>query len=216
MDSTVMGCVVKQLGDEARDALGDVLAGGDVGAVLALETDAHTDDDALAQLQAIAHILVEHGAKQAGLTTDRTEALKVWRVRSELSPSCHQLGEFKLAEDVGVPRHKLVEFVRGLKQIGVEHGFTWLNYGHIGDGNFHITLMFENESDPRILEGREAVGDACALAVRLGGTITAEHGIGIAKAPYLHLQRDAAHVELMRRIKQAFDPHGIMNPGKWL
>jgi glycolate oxidase len=216
MDSTVMECVIKQLGDEARDALGGVLESGGAGAVLALETDAHTDDDALTQLTTIADILVKHGGKQVGLTTDRGEALKIWRVRSELSPSCHQLGEFKLAEDVGVPRHRLVEFVRGLKQIGVKRSFTWLNYGHIGDGNFHITLMFDNADDPRIPEGKAAVGDACALAVSLGGTITAEHGIGLAKAAYLHLQRDSDHIELLRRVKSAFDPNGIMNPGKWL
>jgi glycolate oxidase len=215
IDATVLGCVLKQLGDEARDVLGDVSNQHDA-ALLAIETDAHTEADALSQLTSLEQILTHHGGERLGLTTDRAEALKLWRLRSELSPACHQLGEYKLAEDVAVPRHRLVEFVRGLKQIGVEHGFTWLNYGHIGDGNFHITLMFEGEDDPRIAAGLKAVGDACRLAVGLGGTITGEHGVGLTKAPYLSLQRDAEHIDLMRRVKHAFDPQGIMNPGKWL
>lgn len=217
MDATVIRCVVKQLGEEARDALGEaVVEGREVGAILALETDAHTQEDAMAQLMAIGETYVKHRGKQIGLTTDREEALRFWRVRSELSPACHQLGEFKLSEDVAVPRHRLVKFVRGLKHIGEEHGFTWLNYGHIGDGNFHITLMFADENDPRIEAGRAAVGDACKLALSLGGTITGEHGVGLVKMPYLELQRSKEHIDLMRRIKVAFDPHGILNPGKWL
>jgi len=214
-DATVMACVVRQLGDEARRALGEA-AESQAGALIALETDAHTDRDALAQLEAIEQILLGGGGRRIGLTTDRAEALKLWRVRSELSPACHQLGEFKLAEDVAVPRHRAADFVRELKLVGQRHNMTWLNYGHIGDGNFHITLMFDGEDDPRIETGRRAVGDACKLAVSLGGTITGEHGVGLSKAPYLSLQRDEEHLALLRRIKAAFDPHGILNPGKWL
>ena len=217
MDATVMRCVVKQLGDEARDALGEAAdSGGGIGAVLALETDAHTPEDALAQLRDVSETLVKHSGKRIGMTTDRAEALRFWRVRSELSPACHQLGEYKIAEDVAVPRSRMVEFVRGLKAIGVKRGLNWLNYGHVGDGNFHITLMFDDENDQRIAAGREAVGDACKLALSLGGTITGEHGVGLVKKPYLGMQRSAEQIELMRRVKAAFDPHSILNPGKWL
>jgi len=214
MDAQVMQCVILQLGDEAREVLG--AAADSAGAVLAIETDAHTAADALEQLEQLIATLTEHGGRRIGLTTDRSEALKLWRVRSELSPACHQRGEFKLAEDVAVPRDRLVEFIRGTREIAAKHSFTWLNYGHLGDGNFHATLMFDDEHDPRIEEGRKAVGELCQLAVKLGGTITGEHGVGIAKSPYLKLQRNEQHIELMRNVKRAFDPHGILNPGKWL
>ena len=216
MDATVMQCVVKQLGDEARDALGEAAENESVGAVLAVETDSHTEADAMAQLETLCETFVQQGGKRIGMTTDRAEALRFWRVRSELSPACHQLGEYKLSEDVAVPRDKLTDFVRGLKEVGMKHGFTWLNYGHVGDGNFHITLMFNDEDDPRIAQGRSAVGDACRLALSLGGTITGEHGVGIVKMPYLKLQRSDEQIQLMRRVKAAFDPKGILNPGKWL
>jgi FAD/FMN-containing dehydrogenase len=215
MDATVMGLVVRQLGDMARETLGAALESG-VGAVLACETDAHTAADALKQLEVLAAVMEQHGGRRIGLTTDRAEALRIWRVRAELSPACHQLGEYKLNEDVAVPRHRMVEFNTALKEIGARHELTFLNYGHVGDGNFHITLMFDNADDPRLSAGRAAIGDACKLAVRLGGTITGEHGVGSAKAEHLPLMRDAVHRSLLKRIKDAFDPQGIMNPGKWL
>jgi glycolate oxidase len=261
IDATVMRCVVRQLGDEARQALGEAaelispagrasvsvsdMADKDVSctdgmadrdvrhiegmagaetrpaneyapALLAIEADAFTAADALAQLGAVLDTLVAHGGRLLGQTTDRAEALKLWRVRSELSPACHQLGEFKLSDDVAVPRDKLVEFSRGVRAIGAKHGLHFLNYGHLGDGNFHATLMFANEDDPGIATGRAAISDLCELAVSLGGTITAEHGVGSIKAGYLAFQRTPAEIDLMRRIKHAFDPKGILNPGKWL
>ncbi len=218
IDATVMRCVVRQLGAEARAALGEAaeLAMQSTTALLAIEADAFTAADALAQLDAVLATLATHGGRLLGQTTDRAEALKLWRVRSELSPACHQLGEFKLSDDVAVPRDKLVEFSRGVRAIGAKHGLRFLNYGHLGDGNFHATLMFKDERDPGIATGRAAIRDLCALAVSLGGTITAEHGVGSIKAEHLPLQRSAAEIELMRRIKQAFDPKGILNPGKWL
>ena len=214
MDAKVVEGVVLQLGDEARSALGRAVGGGY--SVLALETDAQTEADALAQLGGIGAVLAEHGGERIGMTTDRAEALRLWRVRSELSPACHQFGEYKINDDISVPRDKMARFVAGVAEIGREFGLQFLNYGHVGDGNFHVTLMFENEDDPRLEQGWRAIERTCALALELGGTLTGEHGIGISKAHLLRLQRDATFVELCRGIRQAFDPHGIMNPGKWL
>jgi glycolate oxidase subunit GlcD len=214
LDAKLVEGVVLQLGDEARDALGKAVGGGF--SVLALETDAQTEADALEQLGGIGGVLEQHGGERIGMTTDRAEALRLWRVRSELSPACHQFGEYKINDDICVPRDRMARFVAGVAEIGREFGLEFLNYGHVGDGNFHVTLMFANEEDPRIEQGWQAVEKTCKLALELGGTLTGEHGIGSAKAHLLHLQRDDMFIALCRGIKQAFDPRGIMNPGKWL
>lgn len=213
MDSSLIGCVVKQLGDEAIAVLGEA---GKAGAVLALETDAHTCEDAKIQLLELGRLLEAGGGKCIGSTMDRDEAMKLWRVRSELSPACHQLGEYKISDDVCVPRQRMLEFVQGAKQVCTVIGLDMLNYGHVGDGNFHVTLMFKDTEDPLVEKGHEAIAGICKLAVGLGGSISGEHGIGSAKAGLLYLQCDEGALEIMRGIKASFDPKGIMNPGKWL
>jgi glycolate oxidase len=117
---------------------------------------------------------------------------------------------------VTVPRSALLEFDRGLQAAGARHGVSWLNYGHIGDADFHPTLMFDGPDDPRVAAGEAALREVCELAVGLRGSITGEHGVGSLKAPYLPLQVGARELELMRGIKAAFDPRGILNPGKWV
>jgi glycolate oxidase len=213
IDAPTIACVVEHLGDEARAVLGAAAAGG---AVLGLEVDAFTAADCSAQADAACNALQAHGGEVIGQTSDRTAALALWRVRQEVSPACFQRGTYKLADDIAVPRSALREFDRGLKAIAAQHAVEWLNYGHIGDADFHPTLMFSGPDDPRLPAGHAALHDACELAIRLGGSITGEHGVGSLKAPYLPLQIGPAELALMRGIKAAFDPCGLMNPGKWL
>jgi glycolate oxidase subunit GlcD len=208
-----IACVVEHLGAEARHVLGPASAGG---AVLCAEVDAFTPQDAERQLSRLMEAFQRQDGRRIGLTSDPAEALALWRVRQEVSPACFQRGRYKLADDVAVPRSALLDFDSGLKAIGAQHGLGWLNYGHIGDADFHPTLMLDGPEDPRLPAGLAALADVCQLAVSLRGSISGEHGVGSLKAPYLALQLGQRELELMRGIKAAFDPHGILNPGKWL
>jgi FAD/FMN-containing dehydrogenase len=113
-----------------------------------------------------------------------------------------------------VPLDRLQAAIEGTLEIGRRHGVEACSWGHAGDGNLHSTFMID-ASDPAQRERAHAAShDLHLLAIELGGTISGEHGLGWLKRGALELQLGARELELHRRIKQLFDPHGIMNPGK--
>jgi D-lactate dehydrogenase (quinone) len=111
-----------------------------------------------------------------------------------------------VSEDIVVPRSQVRAFFDGAA------GLPLVAYGHLGDGNLHVNFLAAGETDPRELEGQ--VSELFRLCIRLGGTLTGEHGIGLAKRDAFLSLMDPYHVEAVRRMKRALDPHGIFNPGK--
>ena len=123
-------------------------------------------------------------------------------------------GTLKLNEDVVVPRSHVPELIARVEAIGRRHQTFVANFGHAGDGNIHVNFMCDREDPESIARARKAVRDTFQVAVDLGGTISGEHGIGYVKAPYLEMALTDSTIETMKRIKQALDPLGILNPGK--
>jgi glycolate oxidase len=120
-------------------------------------------------------------------------------------------------EDTVVPRYALPRLLEGVKEIGARHGFRSVCYGHAGDGNLHVNIIKGELSDHAWEhELPAAIREIFQLTVSLGGTISGEHGIGLVQRPYMDIAFNAVQLDLMRRIKQVFDPLGIMNPGKVL
>ncbi|MEJ0056309.1 MAG: FAD-linked oxidase C-terminal domain-containing protein [Bacteroidota bacterium] len=119
------------------------------------------------------------------------------------------------SDDVVVPRSQLPKLISGIKEIGKRYNFNTVCFGHLGDGNLHVNILRENISEEdwetKIPEG---IGEIFKLTVSLGGTLSGEHGIGIAKRPYMLLAMGEANLNLMRGIKKVFDPNGILNMGK--
>lgn len=137
----------------------------------------------------------------------------LWEVRRAISPSLFHLAPDKSGEDVAVPRGRVLDAVQGLEKIGHALGLRTACFGHLGDGNLHANILFDR-SKGQADAAKQAKSELFRLVLSLGGTITGEHGIGLSKKEWLADQLGPGELEIMRRLKAVFDPHGIMNPGK--
>jgi glycolate oxidase len=145
---------------------------------------------------------------------NRAEAEKLWDVRRKCSPAMFELGDSKLNEDVVVPLRHFSRFLRFLDELRRESVLPIPTFGHLGDGNVHVNIMYRRAHAPERKAAERAVQRLMKMVVSLGGAISGEHGIGLAKSPFLRLQHSAAQVKAMRAVKRALDPKGILNPGK--
>jgi glycolate oxidase len=181
-------------------------------ALLLVELDGHPAD-VEAQAARVGDIMAALGG---GVERARTEAdrERLWETRRAISPALHNLGMRKINEDVVVPRPALPAILRSLGELSARSGIMIVNFGHAGDGNIHVNIMAP-EGDPEALARAHAlVPEVFALVLGAGGTISGEHGVGLTKAPYIGMEIGKRELALMREIKRAFDPRGIMNPGK--
>jgi glycolate oxidase len=145
---------------------------------------------------------------------DVDEAKKYWNARASLYPLALTMAKRLIAEDVTVPRDRIPEFVRGIESIAASTGILIGIGGHAGDGNMHPSIFLGDDLEETKKKAGEAVARIVETGLALGGTISGEHGIGLHKSEFIEWELGRDQVELMKRIKSAFDPHGIMNPGK--
>jgi glycolate oxidase len=129
-------------------------------------------------------------------------------------PALARLGNTTILEDVTVPRPQLATMVAKVHDIAAKHNVHIGTFGHAGDGNLHPTAIVDGGDPAQVAAAEAAFADIFRAAVDLGGTITGEHGVGAAKLQHLGYRLGDDHVALLRRVKQAFDPLGILNPGK--
>jgi glycolate oxidase len=144
----------------------------------------------------------------------RAEAEALWTVRRKCSGAMFQLGDAKLNEDIVVPLGQYAKFARFLTQLRRESGLPIPTFGHLGDGNLHVNIMYHAAIPAECRAAERAVQRLMETVVALGGAISGEHGIGLAKSPFLRLQHSPAQVRAMQAVKRALDPNGILNPGK--
>ncbi|MDX9833848.1 MAG: FAD-linked oxidase C-terminal domain-containing protein, partial [Desulfobulbus sp.] len=120
----------------------------------------------------------------------------------------------KFNEDIVVPRSRVPDMIRALEEISTRYGVPIINCGHAGDGNIHVNVMVDLTKPDMRATVDQVLDEIFRTTVAMGGSVSGEHGIGTAKAPYISLELDPATLATMRAIKQALDPHNIMNPGK--
>ncbi len=144
----------------------------------------------------------------------RAEAEALWAVRRKCSGAMFELGDAKLNEDIVVPMRNYEKFARFLEKLRRESKLPIPTFGHLGDGNLHVNIMYHKAVPAECRAAERAVQKLMETVVALGGAISGEHGIGLAKTPFLRLQHSPAQVRAMRAVKKALDPRGILNPGK--
>jgi glycolate oxidase len=206
VDGESLEAVAQNLGDRT-------LAPQGTAAILLLEVDgvpAAVDDEAAR---------VEEACRAAGATHVRRarnehERQDLWRVRRELSLSLKMVAPLKINHDVVVPKGRIPQLFELVARLRTRYRLRIPLFGHAGDGNIHVNIMVDPRDAAALARAREAERALFEGVVALEGSISGEHGIGFSKAPFLPLELSPAEIALMMRVKAAFDPHGILNPGK--
>jgi glycolate oxidase len=185
----------------------------DAGAMLLMEVDgdAFTVEQ---ESEKIRRVCKEGEAIAFEKASTREQAEALWEARRQISPALYKLRPHKTSEDIVVPRSRLPELIETLNALGSRYNLPLPAFGHAGDGNIHVNVMHD-QNDPREKEKvAPLIQELFEKILTMGGTITGEHGIGITKAPYLEMEIQKPGLDLMKRIKKAFDPGNILNPGK--
>ncbi|MBW2062548.1 MAG: FAD-binding protein [Deltaproteobacteria bacterium] len=183
------------------------------GAMLLIETDGPLDQ-ARAEAHTITDLCQKHGAQIVRQAKNSAEAEAMWQARRAISPALAKVATGKLNEDIVVPRSLIPDMIARLEDIGRHHGLNIINFGHAGDGNIHTNIMYDAKDQDQTAAAQAALKEVFSATLELGGTISGEHGIGITKAGFIGLEVKPAALALMKRLKTAFDPKGILNPGK--
>lgn len=183
---------------------------GGAAAMLLAEVDG-TSASTLVEIDRIAEIMQKAGAVRVQAAASEAERERLWKARRSISPALYTIKPKKINEDLVVPRSRIADLLRATGEIGRKYGLMVVSFGHAGDGNIHTNVLVDDADLPR---AGDAVKDIFAAALRLGGSITGEHGIGLSKAAYLPMELEADALAVMRRIKKALDPNNILNPGK--
>jgi len=174
-------------------------------------SDERVVDEELAAVVALAR---EHGARDVRIAPTEAESARLWEARRAVSPALARKRPHKLGEDISIPRSQIVEMLRRIRAIAERNELLIPVFGHAGDGNLHPNILCDRRDPAEMARVRVAAREIFEAAIALGGTLSGEHGIGVLKKQFMELDLGRDTLALMRRIKDAVDPLGIMNPGK--
>jgi glycolate oxidase len=204
MDHATLQCV------DRRFSLGLPAAGR---AVLIIEVDG--DKDLIEKQANLIHELIKPlGLLEFKVAQDEAESEQIWKVRRLVSPSLRDVNPTKYNEDIVVPRSRVPDVIRRIEMIRQKYDIPIVNFGHAGDGNIHVNVMIDKDVPGMDEKAHEAIREVFQAALDLGGTMSGEHGVGLAKQPYIPLELKPEQIAAMQAIKKALDPNNILNPGK--
>ena len=181
---------------------------------LIIEVDGNHLETLMAEMEAISEVLTSYDCGEIYFADDEQQKAALWKLRRQVAEAVKIKG-YMIEEDTVVPRAALPALIRGVKALGKKYNFHAVCYGHAGDGNLHIRIKKEGAAnsvtEPVMVEGLRALFE---LVKDLGGTISAEHGIGLVQKGYMDIVMNETQLQLMRGIKKVFDPNNILNAGK--
>jgi glycolate oxidase len=204
LDRTTIGCVE----DYAQIGLPR-----DCEALLLMETDGHPAvvEDEAARMAALAR---QNGCLEVRVAQTEEEVARLASARRTAFSALARVAPTTILEDITVPRSELARMVRFIETVAQKYRLRVGTFGHFGDGNVHPTFLTDERNAEEMHRVEEAFRELFAEAIRLGGTITGEHGVGVAKKAFLPQQTGDAGLRVMRELRRVLDPHGILNPGK--
>jgi len=196
----------------------------DLGATIVPAGSAHLLVDLDGQEESVRHeaasirqLIEKKNPNALEMATGEADCEKLWALRREFSNSLRATGLTKLNQDVVVPRSHIVDLVEFAARLQLKHGFPIACFGHAGDGNIHVNIMTKDYADPKVREGVErALDELFGQVLAWGGVITGEHGIGLAKKRWWPEATTDVARQVHEQLKHVLDPHGILNPGKFL
>jgi glycolate oxidase len=198
-------CAVRQLGKEWPHP--------DAAAHLLLEADGHSAERVDEEAMIMGEACMEAGAEDVFIAEDERRMREIWSLRRSIGEAVKSINIYK-EEDTVVPRNKIPQLIRGVKEISARYGLLTICYGHAGDGNIHCNIIktVDDETWEKVLP--VAIREIFAHTASLGGQVSGEHGIGYVQREYLPITQGLREIDLMRGIKAQFDPTGILNPMK--
>lgn len=186
----------------------------DHAAHLLIEVDGFDPEELMKQCERIVEVLERFETDEILFAESQAQKDQLWKLRRKVGEAVKSHSIYK-EEDTVVPRYELPKLLKSVKEIGAKYGFQSVCYGHAGDGNLHINILKGELSDEFWNDGlHTAISELFEEVVALGGTISGEHGIGYVQKRYMPIAFKPIHIEIMKQIKQIFDPKGILNPGK--
>jgi len=186
----------------------------EVDAMLLVETDGYTQGETDYQLEKVVAVFNANNPLEVKQAKTREEALDLWKARKSAYAVLARIQTHFVLEDVTVPMGKIADLLRGIGEISKKYNLQIATFGHAGDGNLHPQILYDGYNPEEVERMEKAVADLFQLSIDLNGTLTGEHGIGIAKAGYMTMEHDDVEMDAMRMVKNTFDPHNILNPGK--
>ena len=185
-----------------------------VKAMILVETDAYTETEAHFQMDKVMEVFKKNNATQIRIAGTDQEVEELWKARRSISSVSAKIRANNVSEDVTVPMTSLPDLLSGISDIVRNYDLPFVIFGHAGDGNLHPKIMYDRSDPDQVKRMNKAVDEIFRLTCDLGGTLTGEHGIGLAKAPFMELEHEQVALDLMRSLKRIFDPNNILNPGK--